>query len=380
MPSSSRRCIRKAGGDREGFTLIELLVVIAIIGVLIALLLPAVQAAREAARRSSCTNNLKQLALAINNYTEQQGALPPIVVDNPVNGQAPSATFAWQDESIHARILPFLEQKPAYDAINWNVGARWGPGGGGSVPFNNQIALWGAINMTVSQMQIKSFLCPSDPNPGSTDTYGWSFMNRTSGANNYPHNIGLNRYLNNWRMNGPTYVATNWDGALKPTVNIATFVDGTSNTAIFSEWVKGGFDINSNVNGLGITYNSGISGAAFTGQLYADWLQAQACQNNGITRSWGWKGEMWMLGDRQGYSHSQTPNRRSCSWSDVGVPDGNRGSIGMLSASSMHPGGVNVAFMDGSVKFVKQSINYIPWYGIATPNGGETISQADYAP
>jgi len=376
MRSQKQGSFRSPGEDREGFTLIELLVVIAIIGVLIALLLPAVQAAREAARRSSCTNNLKQLALAISNYLDQQGGMPPIVVDNPQVGSLP-----WQDESIHARILPMMEQKPAYDSINWSVGARWGPGCSSTPPCGNgQIGVWGAMNMTVSQMQIKSFICPSDPNPGSTDPYGWSFMNRTSGANNYPHNIGLNRYLNNWRMNGPTYVATNWDGALKPTVNIATFVDGTSNTAIFSEWVKGGFDINSNVNGLGVTYNAGISGASFTGQLYADWLQAQACQNNGVTRSWGWKGEFWMMGDRQGYSHTQTPNRRSCSWTDVGVPDGNRGSIGMLAASSMHPGGVNVAFMDGSVKFVKQTINYIPWYGISTPNGGETINQADYAP
>jgi prepilin-type N-terminal cleavage/methylation domain-containing protein/prepilin-type processing-associated H-X9-DG protein len=363
---------------RRGFTLIELLVVIAIIGVLIALLLPAVQAAREAARRSSCTNNLKQLALAINNYSEQQGALPPIVVDDPINGQAMGMTFAWQDESIHARLLPFLEQKPAFDAINWSFGARWGPDCGG--PCNGQIGMWGVINMTVSLMQIKTLLCPSDPNPGSTEPYGWSFMARAPGGNNYPHNVGLNRYLNNWRMNGPTYVATNWDGALKPTVNIATFVDGTSNTAIFSEWVKGWGDPGTNRDGLGMVYYGPVSGAAFTGQLYADWLQAQACQNNGITRNWGWKGEHWMLGDRQGYSHSQTPNRRSCSWTDVGTPDGNRGSISGMAASSMHPGGVNVGFMDGSVKFVKSSINYIPWFAISTPNGNEAVSQADYAP
>jgi prepilin-type processing-associated H-X9-DG protein len=355
--------------------LIELLVVIAIIALLIALLLPAVQAAREAARRSSCTNNLKQLALAISNYLDQQGGMPPIVVDNPQNGQN------WQTQGLHARILPMLEQKPAYDSINWAVGARWGINGAvANAPANGQIGFWGLLNMTVSTMDIKAFICPSDPNPGSTESFGWPQMQKAPGANNYPHNVGLNRYLNNWRMNGPTYVATNWDGALKPTTNIASFVDGTSNTAIFSEWVKGWGDPGTNRDGLGMVYSGPVSGAAFTGQLYADWLQAQACQNNGITRNWGWKGEWWFYGDRQGYSHSQTPNRRSCSWTDVGTPDGDRGSISGMAASSLHPGGVNVAFMDGSVKFVKQTINYIPWYAISTPNGGETVNQADYAP
>src|SRR3954451_2672849 len=122
---------------RRGFTLIELLVVIAIIGVLIALLLPAVQAAREAARRSQCTNNLKQIGIALHNYHDGTGSLPW--------GHGP---FGWNDWSASVMLLPFIEQKQIYDAINFNANIS------GANPGANE-------NRTIQLMRLNVLLCPS---------------------------------------------------------------------------------------------------------------------------------------------------------------------------------------------------------------------------
>jgi prepilin-type N-terminal cleavage/methylation domain-containing protein/prepilin-type processing-associated H-X9-DG protein len=362
----------------RGFTLIELLVVIAIIGVLIALLLPAVQAAREAARRSQCVNNLKQMALAVHNYVDANGALPPHLVDDPWAPRDQIPRNWWQNHSLHARILPYIEQNAAYNSINWDFPCRWGLTEGYPAPPNYDDngggEGWSAIIWTVITVEIKTFMCPSDPNPGVLGVLGHTGQQRRIGTNSYPNNIGLNRHINGWAFNGPGYIATTWDGVLKPTVTMASFVDGTANTAIFSEWVKG--PANLDRDGLGMVYTSPQNSDAFSGQLYADWLHAQACTTQGATRNWGWKGEWWIQGDRNNYSHTQTPNRRSCVYQNIGV-DG-RGTITMMAASSLHPGGVNVAFMDGSVKFVKSTINYKSWYAIATPNGGEVVSQDEF--
>jgi prepilin-type N-terminal cleavage/methylation domain-containing protein/prepilin-type processing-associated H-X9-DG protein len=366
---------------RRGFTLIELLVVIAIIGVLIGLLLPAVQSAREAARRSQCINNLKQLALAVHNYASANGdTLPPHLVDEHWSTAGIGGNNApWpypQTQSLQARILPFMEQVPAYNSINFFVGSRW-QGTGGRPPDNGDLGWAGVIQMTSLTTQIKSFLCPSDTNVGIINAVGWPGRTKAIANCNYPNNVGLNRRINNWRMNGAGYIATNWDGALKPVVSLGTFTDGTANTALFSEWVKG--NGGQFTDGLGLVYGLNLASDAFTGQPYADWLQAQQCQLNGFRGGnwWDWKGEWWIEGDRQIYSHIQPPNRRSCGWSDIGTPDG-RGTMTFMGASSNHPGGVNVAFMDGSVKFVKSSVNYINWHAIATPNGGETVGQDQY--
>jgi len=355
---------------RKGFTLIELLVVIAIIGVLIALLLPAVQAAREAARRSQCVNNLKQIGLALHNYMGANGdTTPPVTIDPICNG-CPTA----QNFSSLTRLLPYMEQQPIYDAINMTFGARWGTGSDPNPPDNASGGAFSIIQMTAVTTQVKVFLCPSDPNPGGSGTFVINGNNRPVGNSNYVHNVGLNRRLNNWKMNGPAYMASNWDGAF-PIVNMSTFVDGTSNTAVFSEWVKGPAALPGK-DGLGMVYNGPSSlypqsSEAGPYTFQGEYASAQACQTSPNVQQWGWKGEWWIYGGTMIYSHTNTPNRKACDYSDA-KQDG-RATITQVPASSLHPGGVNVLFGDGSVKFVKSTVNYLTWYAVATPNGGEVV-------
>src|SRR5258708_5754449 len=179
---------------RRGFTLIELLVVIAIIAVLIALLLPAVQAAREAARRAQCVNNLKQLGLAVMNYADVNGALPPTAINaKPSNGLTP-------DFSMKTRLLPHMEQTPAYNALNF------------SAYYNS------AQNFTVRCMAINTFVCPSDgSNPSSSLTSGT--LIGTPGTTNYPNNIGTfasESGSSPGTIDGPAYYA----GATAPSSSV----------------------------------------------------------------------------------------------------------------------------------------------------------------
>jgi prepilin-type N-terminal cleavage/methylation domain-containing protein/prepilin-type processing-associated H-X9-DG protein len=382
--------------QKRGFTLIELLVVIAIIAVLIALLLPAVQSAREAARRAQCTNNLKQLGLAMHNYVSANETLPPVTVDQAHDGNGNNIPQPHQNWSQHARLLPFMEQTPMYNAINWNFAARWSDDGGATFypggnsqpnPPDNGAAMGADAlpQMTVLISTISSFLCPSDGNPGGSGQMVVGGRSKLVGSLSYPVNIGLNRRItggvpdSSWKLNGPNYVP-GWDGAVNTPTNLTTFQDGTSNTAIFSEWIKGpasGYPPPK--QGLAVVYNLGQNSNAFPTDIQFKQLcdsLGSAYLNSQAGFNWGWKGEWWGFGGTTIYSHTQTPNRTSCAYNDIGQDW--RGTITMASASSNHPGGVNVLFMDGSVRFVKSSVNYIAWYAIATPNYGEVVSADSY--
>ncbi|MGP0066600.1 MAG: DUF1559 domain-containing protein [Isosphaeraceae bacterium] len=374
--------------NRRGFTLIELLVVIAIIAVLIALLLPAVQAAREAARRSQCTNNLKQIGLAMHNYVSSNVNVPPNCVDPTYTYNNPACG---QNFSQLARLLPYMEQTTAYNAINFNFGSRWNSYYSGPVADNGSIDVGSGgaesmVQMTVVVMQISTFLCPSDTAPGGSNTFVFNGVTKTDGPHNYSSNIGLNRRINNapvngsgtagnWQENGPGYIGSAWDGIAVRQISLASFTDGTSNTAIFSEWVKGPATLPGK-NGLGMVYNFPNSTTAHTFPTDVQYLQA--CQVNlaNPSQNWGWKGEWWIMSGASIYSHTLTPNRLACEYSDIGQDS--RGTITCVGASSNHPGGVNVLFMDGSVRFVKSTVSYVPWYAIATPDWGETISSDAY--
>jgi prepilin-type N-terminal cleavage/methylation domain-containing protein len=190
---------------RRGFTLIELLVVISIIGILIALLLPAVQAAREASRRISCTNNIKQLGLALHQYVDSFGVLPPTMV-LAGSGTKVAWTSGW---SVQMRILPAIGQGPSFNALNFSV------------------AYQEHANTTVTSQVIATFLCPSEANqqPTSHQTFG---------------NVGVNNY--GWCM-GDWFVWGSF-GATQPNRSafgpnqarrLADFRDGLSQTLLLSE-------------------------------------------------------------------------------------------------------------------------------------------------
>jgi len=355
---------------RQGFTLIELLVVIAIIAVLIALLLPAVQAAREAARRAQCTNNLKQIGLAMANYVSAFSNLPPVATDAARDINNNTIPQPHQNYSQKLRLLPYMELASAYNAWNHAFGARWTE----TNQIQNEMP-----NGTVVIMQVNSFLCPSDANKGGSFPNNYQPNGPTiSAASNYPSNIGMNRRINggqsnfNWQFNGPNYILSTWDSIGQRMISMASFTDGSSTTAVFSEWVKGPAHGSPDTNGLGMVYN--LPNGGNTSSFNTDIQFAQSCATvqpiNG-NQAQSWKGEWWTWGPSQIYSHTNLPNRYCCEYSDANVDW--RATITLQNASSNHPGGVNVLFMDGSVRFVKTGVNWQPWYAIATPDGNEAF-------
>jgi prepilin-type N-terminal cleavage/methylation domain-containing protein/prepilin-type processing-associated H-X9-DG protein len=325
------RSTARLGLRSRGFTLVELLVVIAIIGVLVALLLPAVQAAREAARRSQCSNALKQFGLALHNYADVNKKFPPR------RGGSVGATTADGNQrrlSAFIPLLPFLEQKPLFDEISaggtYN-GVKYPPGGPNAwntayPPFRSQVSL---------------LICPSDKVPPAVNT---------AARNSYAFSLGdsiMNHNSNDRLMRG-IFGSQLCKG-------FSDITDGTSNTIAMSERVWGG--------NLGITQAAGHEVLAATavnvssvntnpGSCYA---QARGQEFVGVQIKARF-GALWSDGqaERVGFTTVLPPNAPSC------VNDGNVNADsngGVLNPASYHPGGVNALLADASVRFINQNIN-----------------------
>jgi prepilin-type N-terminal cleavage/methylation domain-containing protein/prepilin-type processing-associated H-X9-DG protein len=294
---------------RRGFTLIELLVVIAIIAVLIALLLPAVQAAREAARRAQCTNNLKQLALAAANYHDINGAFPSGSYSFLVKAGNPGT---WNENfSCFVRMLPFMEQQPTYNAVNMSLDYSF------------------VDNITLTNLQLSALSCPSDPwTPVTLSPTNTGFMKAvpaTGTWNQYFTSYGgcegtfVQRY--NLTFSNTPAEQQGCNGIIfgEGTVGIHQVTDGTSNTFLFGERAH--------------TKISTYPGTAVRPSTQF---------------------HMWTSGF---YTDTQVctyfpPNAESSS-----ANIGNMGIYYANQASSRHPGGVNFAFADGSVRFIKNTIS-----------------------
>jgi prepilin-type N-terminal cleavage/methylation domain-containing protein/prepilin-type processing-associated H-X9-DG protein len=360
---------------RRGFTLIELLVVIAIIAVLIALLLPAVQAAREAARRIQCTNNLKQIGLALHNYHSSVGTFPMGIAANP-STLGGTDVASWNGWSAQALILTNMEQSALYNAINFSFSPFPGP----------------SNNYTVTNTVINAFLCPSDPYSGSgknADTggnlnnYAASFGTDTTGGN-YTWDTTATQF-NSQRPMGCVGVF----GWVIPS-GIQDITDGTSQTVAFAEWLVG-----DGRGGSGSHYRGNIEesdGASNTWsqnalsnqpailtalQLCATKFANEPASNSAtVTDYKGWRWANGALGFAS-FNTIQTPSDQQ--YPTGGCQEGNSNEgwpngAWSISASSAHPGGANVLFADGSVKFIKSTINRTTWMSLGTKNGGEVIS------
>ncbi len=322
--------------DRRGFTLIELLVVIAIIAVLISLLLPAVQSAREAARRAQCTNNLKQLGLALANYENTNGSFPMGFSWQWCDAGSPCAGSVGNAFGVMVALLPYYEQGPLFNA------------------YNCSITNWGDINSTVDGTGLGTLWCPSD---GSIQGYRAIFGPGTNN-NNLPLPVCFSNYRGNWgywagrvsgRDNAGTATAAQrqavisqfngvfatdgygaaggpalgFPGVSRAPVKLASVTDGTSNTVAFSEIAHG--------------LLSTTDGAT----------PAQTSFEN-----WNW----WASGTPgdTSYFHFWPINP----WKTMAnLMQVDEAGAYAEAASSFHPGGVNTAMVDGSVRFIKDTID-----------------------
>ncbi len=287
----------RARRSRAAFTLVELLVVIAIIGVLVALLLPAVQAAREAARRSSCQNNLKQIALASHNYHDTYLKLPPASTATSLAGS-----------SGFAAILPFLEQSNLYTLYDFSQG--------NSAP----------VNLAAVSQRIPTYLCPSCVFARTVPIAGCDANNRAPGT--YAFSTGA---LDPWGAN---------DGAIAnastPQTDFASILDGTSNT-----------------------FMAGESHWNFRDYL---WGSAPPTPCSGQVRG--------------GFTYWSSPYPLATAFTTRGPfnPKAMAGdSKRLANFRSNHPGGVNMANVDGSIRFVGETIDHAVLDAAATRAGGESL-------
>ena len=352
--------VRTARGSK-GFTLIELLVVIAIIAVLISLLLPAVQSAREAARRAQCVNNLKQIGLAMHNYQSSNNCLP--------QGMRGCCWGSWL-----IPVLPFVEQQALFNA--WN---SYGNNSGiaGYVDANFRYA--GVANVTVTSARVNAYMCPSDPNNQLKTGIGQTLNGQAFlvTSQNYVVNFGNITMQQGSVVNGtfqpyfidpltnvrvdfagapfgdvgapkPDIAAGGGQGATNGTIDFSAITDGLSNTLMTSEVLVGQTSTNYDLRGFSHwAYAANFSGLRTPNSSDPDWMQsASYCNWNAI--------------------RSNPP----C----IGGTNG----LVILGARSKHPGGVNAGMCDGSVKFIKNSVNKVTYNALSSSKGGEVISADAY--
>jgi prepilin-type N-terminal cleavage/methylation domain-containing protein/prepilin-type processing-associated H-X9-DG protein len=303
---------------KAGFTLIELLVVIAIIAILIGLLLPAVQKVREAANRMSCTNNLKQIGIALHNYHSAYNHFPP-----------GSTTEGFTATS---QLLPYMEQNNIYNQINFTVSAT------------------NVANSGPTATAIKTLLCPSDA----------IFPPQGYGGNNYFANYGSEPHFfqNSTIANGVFALRDT------PCLSVLVITDGTSNTAAFAELKKG--DFNNAIYSPPDWLNASSLGAPTTAdQAYA---LCQGINTANLSYQWYSAGGEWLNDSNTGtaYTHVGLPNSINC-----GFPSNLRFDV---NASSYHIGGINLLFCDGSVNFITNAIDLPTWRALGTREGGEVVN------
>ena len=346
---------------RAGFTLVELLVVIAIIGLLIALLLPAVQAAREAARRNQCSNNLKQLGIGIQNYHDALQRFPPLATGPyPVSGSNGHGQLSYL-----VLILPYIEQQPIYDQINWTGDVK-----GASTTFMQP---WNAAYRPWFN-EIPTLICPSDilcPTDQSNVFNGQKYL---MGHNNYKACVGNTTSDNQWDTTTTGIFAC--DG----TTSMSDVIDGTSHTLLVGERCQGnaanrheiisGIAMFPNANGMNAMvggYNTGyLNCLATVGTNGTNYNKLQPVELNG---SW-YAGERWC--DGAAYYSAFTaiipPNGPSCLTNMT-----NDRHWGIFTLSSRHSVGAQVVMADGHVQLLTDSIDVRVVQSLGTKAGNEAI-------
>jgi prepilin-type N-terminal cleavage/methylation domain-containing protein/prepilin-type processing-associated H-X9-DG protein len=329
-------CSQRRGG-RRGFTLIELLVVLAIIGVLVALILPAVQSARESARRTQCTNNLKQVGIALQSYNDSAGCLPMGWFNTPCQG-------AWLagDYCPQIAILNQLDQANLFNEINFNFPIMY---------YQPECLPTGDVNSTVRHRKLDVYVCPSDRWPKGLSSYRGVTGTTVS---------AIPDAVDNYSANGLFY---------RDSCNtIGGIDDGTSTTAIFSEHLMGA--------GAG---SLGTVVFASDGVSYADLTLGRGCdrtsqpfRQQGFYLGGGFCGSL--------VSFLRTPNRPvpGCVTKQIVGPGAGTDTPANDGPSSLHPGGVNVLFADGSLRFVRDAVDKHTWQSLATLAGGESINSDAY--
>ena len=343
---------------RDAFTLIELLVVIAITAILIGLLLPAVQKVREAAARLSCSNNLKQLGLAMHNFEGANGHFPSAAIDQPPPAYTgyPAYFFSW---SALAQLNPYLEQTNIYNKMDLTQ-PIYDPTNNFNITTANQFA--------VSQ-NIKLFMCPSDKMQSVDAAYGLS----TVGPTNYAVCVGTGA------ASGTTPGSPwNTDGMFEAqnSFRVADVTDGLSDTAMMSESILG----DGPESGGPPPPNSAQTVYLYTG--FGATLSDSACASAGASNVSQHRGFMWASGEMRcaAYNHYYPPNSPNydCVCNEGANTPTPFESDAFRAARSRHLNGVNLLLGDGSVRFVNNAISLPAWRSLATRAGQEVISDPSY--